>query len=218
MRLLVLWDIDGTLLHAGDPLHRKAFDLALADVCGVPATLDDVELAGRLDREIARAALRDHDVNVEVLLAPLLEAVGERFVELLAGASRLDAVLHGVPEALNAIDADHAVLTGNTRSVARRRLEAASLAHLLADGAYGDEAESRAELVPLARSRCGGHREAVIVGDTPRDIAAAEANGCRSVAVATGHYDVDELRAAGATVVLPDLTDLPATLAAVSGG
>jgi phosphoglycolate phosphatase-like HAD superfamily hydrolase len=53
------------------------------------------------------------------------------------------------------------------------------------------------------------------VGDTPRDVAAARANGCRCVAVATGHYDVAELREAGATVVLPDLTDRDATIAAI---
>ena len=217
MALLVLWDIDGTLLQAGDPLHRKAFDLALAEVCGVAATLDGVALAGRLDREIARAALRDHDVDIERLLAPLLVAVGERFAELLGDASRLDAVLPGVPEALASIDAHHSVLTGNTRAVARRRLEAASIAHLLHDGAYGDEADSRAELVPMARMRSRPHHEVVIVGDTPRDVAAARANGCRCVAVATGHYDVNALRDAGATLVLPDLSDLDATIGAVIG-
>ena len=55
------------------------------------------------------------------------------------------------------------------------------------------------------------------VGDTPLDIAAAEANGARSVAVATGFFSVDELTAAGAGLVFPDFSSWQAVLDALLG-
>ena len=45
----------------------------------------------------------------------------------------------------------------------------------------------------------------LVVGDTPRDIEAAHSAGAIGVGVATGKYDVDALRAAGADYVLPTL-------------
>jgi phosphoglycolate phosphatase-like HAD superfamily hydrolase len=58
-------------------------------------------------------------------------------------------------------------------------------------------------------------QDAVVIGDTPFDIQVAIAGGARSLAVATGSYDVDALRAAGADAVISDLSDLPAVLAAL---
>ncbi|MFD2356394.1 HAD family hydrolase [Nonomuraea ferruginea] len=67
-----------------------------------------------------------------------------------------------------------------------------------------------------------GHRhsgaDTVIIGDTLRDIATAHAAGARIVAVATGTDSVAELRAAGADIVLPDLTDTCALQRAVTEG
>ena len=54
--------------------------------------------------------------------------------------------------------------------------------------------------------------DVVIVGDTPLDVAVAVAAGARSLAVATGSYDVNSLRASGADVVMEDLTDVEAVL------
>jgi len=57
----------------------------------------------------------------------------------------------------------------------------------------------------------------VLVGDTPLDVAAALATGARAVGVATGSFSAAEIAAAGAYVVLPDLTDAALVLAAVTG-
>ncbi len=56
----------------------------------------------------------------------------------------------------------------------------------------------------------------VLVGDTPLDVEAALAAGARAVTVATGSYSAAELAAAGAHVVLPDLTDTALVLAAIT--
>lgn len=117
------------------------------------------------------------------------------------------------------------VLTGNVREMAEVKLAPLGLtAHLDLDvGAYGNEHEIRAELVHLARRRAAaaygrefGGRATVLVGDTPNDVEAALATGARAVAVATGSFGTDQLAAAGAHAVLPDLTDTAAVVAAVA--
>jgi phosphoglycolate phosphatase-like HAD superfamily hydrolase len=122
------------------------------------------------------------------------------------------------------------LLTGNIRPLAEVKLGALGLTeHLDLDvGTYGDAHEVRAELVGPARRRAalayGGDfsgEATVIVGDTPLDVEAALVTGARAVAVATGYFSVAELTAAGAHVVLPDLTDTGRVLAAIlpqSGG
>lgn len=118
------------------------------------------------------------------------------------------------------------VLTGNIRPLAEAKLGALGLAGRLdlAVGAYGDAHADRAGLVPLARAAAGrayaadfGGAATVLIGDTPLDVRAARVTGARAVAVATGSATVAELRAAGPDVLLPDLTDTAAVVAAVLG-
>jgi len=118
------------------------------------------------------------------------------------------------------------VLTGNLRPLAEIKLGPPDLIrHLDLDaGAYGDAHEVRAELVPLARrnaARAYGPgfdgQATVLVGDTPLDVAAALANGARAVGVATGSFTAQQLAAAGAHAVLPDLADTARVLAAILG-
>ncbi len=91
-------------------------------------------------------------------------------------------------------------------------------------GAFGEDHGDRNHLVPVAMNRaraCGlpPHVEpahAIVIGDTPRDIACAQAHGARCLAVATGDYSVEALRGAGADVVFEDLSDTPAVLHALA--
>lgn len=119
------------------------------------------------------------------------------------------------------------VLTGNIRPVAEVKLSAVGLRDPLdlCIGAYGDDHEVRTELVQVARRRAAAvHGTAagdfdgmstVLIGDTPLDIEAALAAGARAVGVATGSSKAAELLAAGAHVVLPDLTDTRQVLRAL---
>jgi phosphoglycolate phosphatase-like HAD superfamily hydrolase len=72
----------------------------------------------------------------------------------------------------------------------------------------------RAELTRKALERAGvllsgpiEPKEALVVGDTPRDIEAAHGVGAFAVAVATGPFSEDELRKAGADCVLASLEE-----------
>jgi phosphoglycolate phosphatase len=229
--LLVLWDIDYTLLSAGgvgSRVYRSVFrDLFGHDLAEV------APMAGRTERAIiadtlAMAGVAEPARHVEDFMAEL----SRRAPDLRARFATHGHALPGAAAALAAVAATipHAVqsvLTGNLPAIAEAKLAAFGLAaHLdLKIGAYGDHHEVRAELVHLARHQAAsvygrefGGSATVLVGDTPLDVAAARATGARSVAVATGGSSAADLAAAGATAVLPDLTNTAAVLAALTNG
>jgi phosphoglycolate phosphatase-like HAD superfamily hydrolase len=224
--LLVLWDVDYTLLDARG-LGTRLYEIVFKQLFGrqLPAVAPK---AGRTDRAIvldtlALAAVPDPGAHVDAFLAALADQVAE-----VDGTARV----RPLPGACAAIAAlakaglRQSVLTGNVRPLAALKLGAAGLdEHLdLAVGAYGDVHGVRAELVPVARAAAARAYGAdfagpatVLVGDTPLDVAAALATGARAVGVATGSFPAAALTAAGAHVVLPDLTDTDQVLAAVTG-
>jgi phosphoglycolate phosphatase len=230
--LLVLWDVDYTLLSA-DGLGTRLYEIVFREMFGreLPAVAPK---AGRTDRAIIMdtltlAGIPEPRTQVDRFLAVLARQVAaadgtvNSQVHPLPGASAAIAALAG--ESSPGRQIHQSVLTGNMRPLAALKLAAAGLGdHLDLDaGAYGDAHEIRAELVNLARiaaSQAYGTDFAcsatVLVGDTPLDVAAALATGARVVGVATGSYSAAELAAAGAHVVLTDLTDPARVVAAVT--
>jgi phosphoglycolate phosphatase len=230
---LVLWDIDGTLVAAGQ-VGRDIFDDAFRAVVGrapeaVAARV--IAMAGRTDHEIALEFLAAHQVAEGERHLP---AFTEALVAALAARSAVirdrGRALPGAEAALAAVGrADgvtQSVLTGNVQPNALLKLAAFGLDGYLdlAVGGYGSDDRRRPLLVGVARAKAARKHgvafdgpATVLVGDTPLDVAAGQASGARVVAVATGPYRVDELEAAGADVVLPDLRDTGAVVAAVLG-
>jgi phosphoglycolate phosphatase len=222
--LLVLWDVDYTLV-AADGLGTRLYEVVFAEMFGRELTAVAPK-AGRTDRAIIGDTLALSGIpasEVGPFLASLTRAAEAGgvpgAVRPLAGAA--DAIA-----ALAAAGIRQSVLTGNIRPMAALKLARAGLRdHLDLDaGAYGDTHEVRSELVTAARRAAGQVYGAdfpgtatVLVGDTPLDVEAALATGARVVAVATGSYGAAELASAGAHVVLPDLTDAGRVLAAVTG-
>jgi phosphoglycolate phosphatase-like HAD superfamily hydrolase len=229
MTRLVLWDIDGTLVD-GAGLGRDAFLDAFEQVVGSPAT-QLVPFAGRTDLEIAldlleTAGVRDGEVLLERFHAALAGAMAER-AELVRERGR---ALPGAHEALQRMGDQPGVLqsllTGNIEANAWVKLGAFGLDRYLdfEVGAYGSDHRRRGELVAVALRKAREVRgltlepaDAVLIGDTPLDVAAALEGGARAVAVASGPYGEGELREAGAHAVLADLTDVDAVVEAVLG-
>jgi phosphoglycolate phosphatase-like HAD superfamily hydrolase len=219
--LLVLWDIDGTLVDNANH-GRLAFDDAFRTVTGRPAAR--VEMAGRTDQQIALELLGGNLEQLPQMLEELAAAL-----ELRREAIGRDGRHHtGVPEVLAALDARddvvQSLLTGNIQLNAVLKVSAFGLERWLDFdvGAYGsDPHEQRADLVAVARGRAaakyGEPTGAVLIGDTPLDVRAAHAAGARAVAVATGFSDVESLRASGAEAVLADLGDTAAAVTAIAG-
>jgi len=237
-RLLVLWDVDYTLLDAGGT-GRELYQIAFREMFGRDMPQPG-SMAGRTDRAIALEVLtlagvpeprRQVDAFHALMAAraPGLAGLARERVRALPGAGQAVAALaDGRPEpgAGGRRQTVQSLLTGNMRPLAEVKLGALELAgHLdLNAGAYGDAHEVRAELVPVARRNAAlayggdfGGQATVLVGDTPFDVGAALATGARAVGVATGGFSVAELAASGAHAVLPDLTDTGRVLAAILG-
>ena len=224
-RRLALFDIDGTLLAAGDPDHIPCLVEALTEVYGCPVTLDGVPLGGNQERAIARTAAQRAGVaedRIDEGLDRVMAELGRRFLERVT--DRTDRLLPGVPASLRALADDGwdlGVLSGGARAVSRAKLEHAGLAGWFPIGAFGDDHEERAALVPLALAEGADHHGAafrpdavVLIGDTPRDVEAARAARCGVVAVATGRFGVDELEGLSPDAVLADLSDADALVRA----
>jgi len=234
-RLLVLWDVDYTLVDS-DGVGRELYGIAFREMFGRPMPQPG-SMSGRTDRAIAievlgLAGVAEPQQVVELFhgrmaahAAGLADLVRQRS-QVLPGAAQAVAALAGAGAQADGAGVVQSLLTGNIRPLAEIKLGPLGLTdHLDLDvGAYGDAHEVRAELVPLARSRAArayGHdfegQATVLVGDTPLDVAAALATGARAVAVATGQFTAADLAACGAHAVLPDLADTGQVLAAILG-
>ena len=216
MTLLVLFDVDGTLLLSHDEVYVEANRDALEEVYGIaPETADvpgDTALAHT--RRALRSAGLD-EAAIGTRLAAWCEAFTRRYVELLAIADTSHwQIAAGAADTIGALERP-ALLTGNPEAVARVRLQRIGLDRLFppGQGAFGCERERRVALFALARERAGGWpaERTVAVGDTPRDVESAHAAGARCVAVASGAYTREQL--AGADAVVDKLVELPSALA-----
>jgi phosphoglycolate phosphatase len=212
--VLLLFDIDGTLVFGATAAHRDAMHEALLAVHGVRAAVGrrTISPAGRTDGEIARAILIDAGVSAR-RIDELSDAVQEeccRAYARLVPDDLSETVLPGIPELLADLSEREGVvlglLSGNYEPVGRLKLARAGIGRWFArsPGAFGSDAEDRAALPAIARRRAGRtgapypRDQTIVIGDTPRDIACARADGLRCVAVTSGPYAAEQLRAADA--------------------
>jgi phosphoglycolate phosphatase len=224
---LLLFDIDGTLVLTGGAGGR-AMTLAFEEVFAVRDGFRGIPMAGRTDAWILSDAATAHGIATD---SPDLARFREVYLRHLAieiqqvGAGR-KGIMPGVRRLLDTLaprdDVYLALLTGNYEEGARLKLEYFDLWRYFPCGAFGDDAPQRNGLVSKAVARataCAAvpfsNTGAVVIGDTPLDIACAAFCGARSFAVATGSHSVEQLRAAGADVVMQDLADTGAVLRAL---
>ena len=216
---LLLFDIDGTLLLTGGA-GKRAMERAFLDLFGVADALSGVSMAGRTDRWLAELALTRHGLevspgNLEAFRVRYLDALEASIHEPGAGRRGLLPGVEPLLDRLAGRDAWHlALLTGNYRDGARIKLSHFGLWDRFGWGAFGDEhaergalARSAVEAAPSQGVRLADARHAVVIGDTPFDIACARAAGASVVAVATGHHTRDELAACTPDLLVDDLTD-----------
>jgi phosphoglycolate phosphatase len=227
---VLLFDIDGTLLEpARGRGYRREIKIVLEEIFGTYGRLDEVSFAGKTDLAILREALEPAGISRETIRERLhrWEAGLLGLTERLCREGPLFVRCPGAGEMLEALACDArltlSLLTGNLESMATAKLAVVELDHhFRVRGAYGSDHEDRNELPAIAAGRIIAHAgrryepaDFVIVGDTPRDIAAARHFGMGCVAVATGGFSLDALAAHGPDALLPDLRDVGAFLEAL---
>ncbi len=221
---LLLFDIDGTILTGGGVGMRAMAGVA-ERLFGAGFKWDGVDAAGHLDPLIFREAAalnglggevghheRFHEAYIEALAVEVEKARGQ--VKAIAGIHEALEVLR--ERRATRGDLVLGLLTGNYTRAVPIKLNAVGVdVGQFTVTAFGDEGESRPELVRVAMRKfekdLGRRVEAgrvVIIGDTPRDVECAKVNGCVAYGVATGRFTVGELKAAGADVAVENLVDL----------
>ncbi len=217
---LVLFDVDGTLILSGGVAGRLMLK-AVATVSGQSFDYDVRDFAGYTDRLIMRRLLERAGVPPEVLPQKLHQAeqlylqwIAERFQN-----PDFVRVLPGVRELLQHLHQRNGfylgLLTGNIRKGAAIKLGSVGLMDYFPVGAFGDDAEDRNQLPPVALQRAREYygvdftpADTWIVGDAPNDVRCAKANQLRCLAVATGVIPAEELQREQPDVLIPDLSDV----------
>lgn len=225
---LLLFDIDGTILHAHGS-GRRSVEAALEGVAGQPISTEGIPFSGKTDPQILREVLEANGLAPETVQSILKDAV-QAYTE----AARADLsvaqveVYPGVAELIGRLakrdDVQLSLLTGNVEEMAYAKLDAGRInSTLFPFGAFGSDHADRYQLPAIARDRALSHTgrtfdgaDIVIIGDTKHDILCGRSIGVTSIAVATGHYSREDLAPHGPDHLFDDLTDHDAFLAALN--
>jgi phosphoglycolate phosphatase-like HAD superfamily hydrolase len=222
-----MWDVDQTLLRAGRVVS-EAYAVAFTAATGRAYASSPGGLAGRTDRHIAAEAfalngIDDAEPYLErffALFAAEVHSRRELLVEtgyLLPGAAEVVAALARRPEVVQTLG------TGNIRPLAETKLAAFGLDSFIdvTVGGYGTDDVVRPTLVTRslerARASYGDFDRVLVIGDTVHDIEAALVNGVTAVGVASGPFDAETLRAAGAHHVFDSLAGVDDVVDLVTG-
>jgi len=221
--MLLLFDVDGTLLdthHAG----RDAMADAGRELFGDAFSLSEVEIAGRLDWLIYRDAAAANEIEDPTPYQDEFRRLyGENLKRRFENGQPAE-LLPGVGDLIEKLTETGrhtlGVLTGNFPETGRLKIASAGLdPDIFTITAWGSDGNERRELPAVAmrryhekHDRAINPLEVVIFGDTPHDVDCARANGCRSLAVGTGQYSVEILRACRPHHVVENLADFRAIL------
>lgn len=220
-----LFDVDGTLIRAGGA-GRDAFLRTWERVFEVPHAFDRFSFAGCTDGAILARGFR------EAMGRDITPGERDRFFQvyldllpgLVAEATHY-RVLPGIREVLETLserpDCQVGLCTGNLERGARAKLARGDLNRFFRFGGFGSDSDDRGVLTAIAARRAreiaGRDVEVTVIGDSPRDLEAARANGFRSVLVATGFHDLKTLAALAPDLLFPSFADVPEVLSRLLG-
>jgi phosphoglycolate phosphatase-like HAD superfamily hydrolase len=223
---LLLFDIDGTLLHANGT-GRTAVERALSDLCGSPISTEGVVFSGKTDPQIMREILEANGVERTPSLIDDALSVYEATAHATFDpdtVDRLPGTAHLLDRLASLGTLYLGLLTGNIESMAYKKLTAVALDHHFAFGAFGSDHADRRRLPSVAVQRAQHHTghtfregDVAIIGDTEHDIHCGQGIGAFSVAVCTGRFTRHELAPHEPDVLLDDLSDADAFISAVLG-
>ena len=224
MTRILLWDIDGTLIHSTKVGGYKLYTIpVLEEIFGTAGRLPDMKVSGMTDLQIVFEALSETDISQDEILARaevLVSRLTDEARKVTGNGEKFFHVLPGVRETLEALAAhpryESALVTGNIKPMAQLKMELVGLDRFFTlPGAFGDESHNRRDLPARAAERIRKHlqmdlapEQFIVIGDTPNDIDCARHFGARAVAVGTGRfYSREEIMACEPDALLADLVD-----------
>jgi phosphoglycolate phosphatase-like HAD superfamily hydrolase len=201
---LVLFDIDGTLVHTGGA-GIKAFAKVFQTEFDAHDGFEKLKFAGRTDISLVREFFVYHKIPET---PKNFERFFERYVfwlDYILNHSKTEAC-PGVWEFIGSLKRLPnpplmGLLTGNIRLGAEIKLRHFDLWKEFETGAFADDNEDRDLIAVAARER--GRRilgkslrddEILVIGDTPFDIRCGRAINAKVLAVATGGATLEELK------------------------
>jgi phosphoglycolate phosphatase-like HAD superfamily hydrolase len=215
--LVLLFDIDGTLVTTGGA-GRRAIERTFFERYGAPRVFEGITFAGMTDPAILRAgfAVIGREATEAEMAAVLASYIA--VLEDEVRAAEKYALHDGIAAALDRAERELACAiglgTGNIRDGARVKLARVGIYHRFRFGGFGSDHEDRAELIRIgaergARSfgRALSDCRVVVIGDTPKDVAAARSIGAESIGVATSFYTKDQLLASGASYAFANMAE-----------
>ncbi|MGP4083845.1 HAD family hydrolase [Streptomyces sp. KR55] len=230
-QILVLWDIDRTLLYVGD-IDRQVYRETFAEIVGRPAEHLPARGTGVTMPLAIRSLLLDNGVpetEVPSLLPRMVELLPQRLAAHTGDLREQGVLLPGAVSALKTVHTQPGlvptVVTGNLKPNALLKLEAFDLAGFLDTeiGGYSSDNDHRPALVSVAQQRAQAKHGAgftrsntVIIGDSLEDVRTGLEGGAPVIGVASDKTSADELQSAGADVVLESLEDVPKLLDAIT--
>lgn len=217
MKKLLLWDIDGTLVNSGGA-GRKAMEIAINKLFSIEASLEAIDFNGRTDQNIFNQffnqfGLKDSEDRrlelCELYCQQLLIEIPRSVGLILPGINEVVETVHARAEL------DQGLLTGNFERGAQVKLEHFNLWRYFKFGAFGEESEDRNDLGPRALERAklfSGYdystEQVYVIGDTVHDIACGKALGAKTIGIATGWTEIDDLAAYKPTALFTDLSEV----------
>ncbi len=226
---VLLFDIDGTLVTTGGA-GRRSMNLAFQKLHGRLDACDSFSMSGMTDRAIVRKALDHIGVHPSPeAISAVIDAYLQFLTEEVPRVDERDYRLH--PGMREAVEAAHSrkgfavgLGTGNVREGARIKLERVRIHDRFSFGGFGCDHEDRVELIRHG-ARSGASQlgvpleecRVVVIGDTPKDVAAAKGIGATCIGVGTGSFTPEALIASGAEYAFPDFTAREALAALLDG-
>ena len=213
---VVLFDIDGTLLHSGGA-GRFSMIQTFEEIFGIKNGFNGISMAGKTDPLILKSAADKNKIKIS---SAQLEQFKTRYFQLLSvnitkklpqkGVyTGVEIILHKLHKNTNI---SMGLLTGNWSQSAEIKLGYFNFNRYFSFGAFGSDSSDRNDLLPIALQRCDvtknkniDMKNVVVIGDTPNDINCAKVHGARALAVATGSSSVSVLEQEGADLAVENL-------------
>jgi len=221
MKILVLFDIDGTILKLKDDLSRIIFKKILKKIFGRDIENEHLpDFSGVTDMFIIKEIARRADFPFEILDEEF-DAIWENLhtdFEIHCNNENI-RIMPGITELLERMHKDNSfilgLVTGNFKQNAYLKLRHCNFDKYFTFGAFGSDNEDRNILPPIAIQRANeifgidlfSNENTLIIGDSPNDIKCAKANNIPVISVATGHFTSDILKEYYPDYLMKDLSN-----------